>query len=104
MGEDNDRPHLLSFPEEYKRDMERAAALLNKKDWAAAVGLGMRMVQFYSEAYVKGKTNYVFCTPNLDDCIENHPDFFEALCQEGVIEWLTPFVMGKSTTPPEESQ
>ena len=97
-------PHTLGFRDEYKRDMERAAALLNKKDWAAAVGLGMRMVQFYSEAYVKGKTNYMFCTSELEACIENNPAFFEALCQEGVIEWLTRFVMGKTATSPEENQ
>jgi hypothetical protein len=97
-------PHTLGFPDEYKRDMERAAALLNKKDWAAAVGLGMTMVRFYSEAYVKGKTNYMFCTSELEACIENNPAFFEALCQEGVIEWLTPFVLGRSTTSPEENQ
>ena len=98
MGKDK-FPHLLGFTDEHKRGMERAAALLNKKDWAAAIGLGMGMVDLYSKAYVKGKTNFVFCTPNLDDCIKNHPEFFEALCQEGVIEWLTPFVTGKSTTP-----
>ncbi len=100
MGKDNDRPHLLSFPEEYKRDMERAAALLNKKDWADAVGTGMTLVRHYSEAYVKGETAVVFCTPELESSIENNPEFFEALCQEGVIEWLTPFVLG---TPPEKT-
>jgi len=103
MGEDK-FPHVLGFTDEHKRGMERVAALLNKQDWAAAIGLGMRMVQFYSEAYVKGKTNYMFCTSELEACIENNPAFFEALCQEGVIEWLTPFVMGKSTTPPKENQ
>jgi len=103
MGKDNDRPHLLGFTDEDKRRMERAAALLNKKDWVAAINFGGTMVQFYSEAYVKGKTNFVFCTPELDSSIENHPAFFEALCQEGVIEWLTPFVLGKSTTPPEKN-
>jgi hypothetical protein len=30
--------------------------------------------------------------------------FFKALCQEGVIEWLTPFVLGKTATSPEENQ
>jgi hypothetical protein len=102
MGKDNDRPHLLGFPDEGKRMMERAAALLNKKDWAAAVATGMALVRHYSEAYVKGETAVVFCTPELESSIENNPAFFEALCQEGVIEWLTPFVMGKSIPPSEE--
>jgi hypothetical protein len=64
----------------------------------------MEMVYLYSKAYVKGKTSYVFCTPELEACIENHPAFFEALCQEGVIEWLTPFVLGKTATSPEKNQ
>jgi len=96
-------PHVLGFTDEHKRGMERVAALLNKEDWAAAVGTGMNLVHYYSEAYVKGKTEVVFCTPELEASIENHPEFFEALCQEGVIEWLTPFVMGRSTITPEES-
>jgi hypothetical protein len=98
------RPHTLGFPDEYKRDIERAAALLNKKDWAAAVGLGMRMVQLYSEAYVKGKINYMFCTSELEACIESNPAFFEALCQEGVVEWLTPFVLTKNVPQSEQIQ
>jgi hypothetical protein len=54
------------------------------------------MVKAGAEAYVKGKTGVVFCTPELEASIENHPDFFKALCQEGVIEWLTPFVLTKN--------
>ncbi len=42
--------------------------------------------------------------PSIVSYWKNNPDFFKALCQEGVIEWLTPFVLGKSTIPPEENQ
>jgi hypothetical protein len=62
------------------------------------------MVKIGAEAYAKGETEFVFCTPELKSSIENNPAFFEALCQEGVIEWLTPFVLGKATTPPEKNQ
>ena len=41
---------------------------------------------------------------SIVSCWKNNPEFFDALCREGVIEWLTPFVMGKSTIPPEENQ
>jgi hypothetical protein len=103
MGKDK-FPHLLGFTDKHKSAMERVAALLNKEDWAAAISLGMGMVHLYSKAYVKGKTSYVFCTPELESSIENNPAFFEALCQEGVIEWLTPFVLGKTATSPEKNQ
>ena len=78
-------PHMLGFTDKHKKIMERAAALLREEDWTEAIRVGMRMVQLYSEAYVKGKTNYMFCTSELEACIENNPAFFEALCQEGVI-------------------
>ena len=81
--------------------MTRAAALLNKDDWSKAVGEGMELVEEYAESCVKGETEVIFCTPELAACVENNSDFFKALCQEGVIEWLTPFVMGKSDLPPE---
>jgi hypothetical protein len=42
--------------------------------------------------------------PGIVSCWKNNPAFFEALCQEGVIEWLTPFVMGKTARSPEENQ
>jgi hypothetical protein len=96
-------PHKLGLSDECKKDLERAAALLDIEGWHAALEGGIEIVKAGAEAYVKGKTGLVFCTPELEASIENHPDFFEALCQEGVIEWLTPFVMGKATTPPEKN-
>jgi hypothetical protein len=91
-------PHSLGFTDEHKKNMTRAAALLNKDDWTKAVGLGMGLVEKYAESYVKGETNFIFCTPELAACVENNSDFFKALCQEGVIEWLTPLVLTKSAT------
>jgi hypothetical protein len=86
------------------KKLERIAALLELEDADKAVSVSVHLAALYAEAYVKGKTEFVFCTPELKSSIENNPEFFEALCQEGAIEWLTPFVLGKSTTPPEENQ
>ncbi len=36
------------------------------------------------------------CTPKLAEIIENNREFIAALCEEGVVEWLTPFVLAKS--------
>ena len=97
-------PHKVGLSDECKNDLKRAAALADLEGWHNALEVGIEMVKAGAEAYVKGKTGGVFCTPELQACIENNPAFFEALCQEGVIEWLTPFVLGKSTIPPEKNQ
>jgi hypothetical protein len=97
-------PHKVGLSDESKNDLERAAALANLEGWLNALEVGIEMVKAGAEAYVKGKTGVVFCTPELEACIENNPAFFEAMCQECEIEWLTPFVLGKSTIPPEENQ
>ena len=96
-------PHKVGLSDKCKKDLERAAALLNIEGWHAALEVGIEIVKAGAEAYVKGKTGLVFCTSELEASIENNPAFFEALCQEGVIEWLTPFVLGTSTTPPEKN-
>jgi hypothetical protein len=103
MGEDK-FPHKVRLSDKCKNDLERAAALANLEGWTHALEVGTEMVKIGAEAYAKGETEFVFCTPELKSSIENNPAFFEALCQEGVIEWLTPFVLGKSTIPPEENQ
>jgi hypothetical protein len=36
--------------------------------------------------------------PSTVSCWKKNPEFFEALCQDGVIEWLEPLVLGKSST------
>lgn len=95
-------PHVLGFTDKHKKIMERAAALLKEEDWTEAIRVGMRLVMNHSEQYVKGKTEIVYCTSELKECIENNPAFFEALCHEGVIEWLTPFVLGKNVSQSEQ--
>jgi hypothetical protein len=99
-----DRYLQFNFNDEGVKKLERIAALLELENPHKAVSLSVHLAALHAEAYVKGKTGLVFCTPEIESSIENNPAFFEALCQEGVIEWLTPFVLGKSTIPPEENQ
>jgi len=35
-------------------------------------------------------------TPEFEKLYENNKEFFNALCEEGVVEWLTPLVLTKS--------
>ena len=103
MGKDK-FPNKYSISDRLEKELVKAVACLDLKDTAEALQMGVSAVSKYAEAHVKGKTEVVFCTPDLADCIQKNPDFFKALGQEGVIEWLTPFVLGKSTTRPEKGQ
>jgi hypothetical protein len=38
-------------------------------------------------------------TPEFDQLYQNNKEFFKALCEDGVIEWLTPLVLAKSINP-----
>jgi len=96
--------HNVSVTDIGKKEMDRAAALLNLENWCQALSLGLNLVRDHAEAHVKGRTEVFFCTSELKTCIENNPAFFEALRQEGVIEWLTPFVLGKNVSPSQQNQ
>lgn len=90
-------PHRLGFTDEHKKAMSRAAALLNRDEWKEAVKIGMAFVTMYSEEYVNGNTEVVCLPPKVAELLSNNQDFFDALCEEGVVEWLKPLVLtGKS--------
>jgi hypothetical protein len=93
--------HNVSVTDEGKKEMDRAAALLNLENWCQALNLGLNLVKDHAEAHVKGRTEVFFCTSELKACVESNPAFFEALCQEGVIEWLAPLVPVKSVSQSE---
>jgi len=97
-------PNRIAITDKGKKDMERAAALLNLEGWCQALSLGLHLVKDHAEAHVKGHTEVFFCTSKLKACIESNPAFFEALCQEGVVEWLTPFVLTKNVPQFEQIQ
>jgi hypothetical protein len=95
MSEDR-HPHHICVSDKGRKEAERAAALLNLKNWLQATSLGIKLVLDHAEASVKGATEIAYCTPETRAMLENNPKFIEALCEEGVVEWLTPFVLTKS--------
>ena len=99
MSKDLPRPHGLRYCDSLKKKAERIAALLNLDDDMVSWVLGLNLALHYAEAYAKGPTVPVFCTPEQKALLENNPKFIEALCEEGVVEWLTPFVLTKSKRP-----
>lgn len=104
MSEDKDRKHSIRFPDREKKKAERIAALLQLDEWCYSFGIGINLALDYAEASVKGYTRVVSCTPCLAKLIEDNPEFIEALCEEGVVEWLTPFVLGKSRQGAEATE
>jgi hypothetical protein len=90
-----DYPHSLAFTDKARKKAERVAALMNLDDWGASYSFGLNMALQYAEEHVKGKTNFIFCTKEFDELVSNNQKFFEALCEEGVVEWLTPLVLAK---------
>jgi hypothetical protein len=95
MSKDKDQKHSICFPDSEKKKAERIAALLDLDEWYHSFGIGINLALAHAEASFKGFTRVVSCTPRLADLIESNPEFIEALCEEGVVEWLTPFVLAK---------
>lgn len=89
-------PHEVGFNDKAKKSWERIAALLGVDGWTDAIGIGERLTLNLAEQYVKGNTDVVFVKPELRKLYENNKEFFNALCEEGVVEWLTPLVLTKS--------
>ena len=85
--------------EKANRESDQAAALLGLDDGGYAIGMGLQLILQHAKAHAVGKTEIVFCTPDIAALIANNPKFIEALCEEGVVEWLTPFVLTKSKQP-----
>ena len=96
MTEDKNYKHSVFFPDKVKKKAERIAALLQLDEWCYSFSIGINLALAHAEASVKGYTRVVSCTPCLAKLIEDNPEFIEALCEEGVVEWLTPFVLAKS--------
>jgi hypothetical protein len=95
MTEFADYPYRWPLSESQKKAAVRAAALLKLENGGDAVAAGLNIIAKYAESHVKGKTTILFCAPRISNLIENNREFIEALCEEGVIEWLTPLVLTK---------
>ena len=96
MTKDKSFKNSIIFTDSVKKNAERMAALLKLDEWYHSFGIGLNLGLKHAEASVKGDTEVVFCTPYVAELIKNNPEFIEALCEEGVVEWLTPFVLAKS--------
>jgi hypothetical protein len=99
---DDKYPHKLLFNDAARKRFDRIAALLDLDDWRKAITYSGHIALRYAEQAVKGNTVIVCTTPEFDQLYENNPEFFKALCEDGVVKWLTPLVLAKSSTPPHD--
>ena len=88
------KPYSLCYSEAINKQINKISALLDFDDellvWLNALNL-------YEEAAknkIKGKKP-IFLEEKLAKLIEGNPEFFEALSSDGVVEWLSHFVLSK---------
>ena len=96
MSKDKEHVYEMRLSDEGLKTLNRAAALLKLDGIEDVVRVAIEKVCNYAEAYNKGNEKIIYCSPELATLIKNNPEFIEALCEEGVVEWLTPFVLAKS--------
>jgi hypothetical protein len=92
-----DKPHGVKFSDKSRKKWERVAALLNLDDWCHALAVAEQLTLMFAEEYVKGNGE-ILCVPSgFAKLYKDNPKFFEALCEEGVVEWLEHFVITNSS-------
>jgi|688.fasta_scaffold146378_3 hypothetical protein len=72
--------------------LRQAAALLECEE-IDVMRLALNLVHRHAIAHAKGSTEVLACTSKQSAVLLNNQKFIEALCEEGVVEWLTPFVL-----------
>jgi hypothetical protein len=95
-------PHKLQFNDAGREPFDRIAALMDFDDWKNAIVYSGDIISQCAEQIVKGNTEIICTTPEFDQLYQNNKEFFKALCEDGVVEWLTPLVLAKSSTPPHD--
>jgi hypothetical protein len=94
MGEhDTGYPHKIALNNKARANLETIATLLGLDGWLKALNFSESLALDYAKAHAKGWTHLHFCSPKEAALLEDNEEFFRALCEDGVIEWLTPFVL-----------
>ena len=61
-----------------------------------ALSFALNLALECAKRYVKGNTEVLCVKPEFASLYENNKEFFNVLCEEGVVELLTPLVLTKS--------
>jgi len=92
-GGGESHPHGLAFSNKAKADFEVIASLMGLDDWKDAIDLGRYLGLEHAKAHVRGETQACYLTPEQAAILNDNEEFFDALCEDGMIEWLTPLVL-----------
>lgn len=79
-----------------KRRLDTICVLMEHESDLHSLTWAMDMGEEIAKKHARGQTSYHCMKPALGNLIQNNLEFFEALCEEGVVEWLTPLVMRKT--------
>jgi hypothetical protein len=95
MGKSSSKIKIEANSEGWK-NCGRLAALMELDDEFEALGFALNLALECAKRYVKGNTEVLCVKPEFASLYENNKEFFNALCEEGVVEWLTLLVLTKS--------
>ena len=87
----------VNFNKVSKRKIDGICALMGHESYMHSLSWAIDLGEAIAKKYARGETSVHCLTPALGDLITAHPEFFEALSEEGVLEWVRPLVMGKTT-------
>lgn len=84
-------PHGIYYTEEVHRRLEKIAAILDLADTTKVWANALEMYEEYAKQKIKN-LEPVFVSENLANLISQNTHFFEALTEDGLVEWLEPLV------------
>ena len=90
-------PHGIDYTKEVHRRLEKVAALMDFKGTETVWEMALVLYEEYAKNKIKGHET-VLVSPELAKLIHQNPHFFEALTEDGLIEWLEPLVKSKPLT------
>lgn len=90
-------PHGINYTEEVHRRLEKIAAILDLEDTRKVWSNALASYEKYAKDKIKGRES-VLVSSELALLIRQNPDFFEALTEPGLVEWLEPMVRLKPLT------
>lgn len=95
------KPHSICYTDEVDRRLTKIAAIMDIESNSDVWWNAFLMYEKFSQHYVRNKPWTMFVSEKLGKVMEENPEFFDALAEEGVVEWLSPLVLSEARKDPE---
>jgi hypothetical protein len=89
-----DKPYGITYGKDVLKDLLKVAALLDLEDERRVWSNSLSYYYEYAQNKVKG-LQPIYVSEKLASLIHQNPHFFEALTEDGLVEWLEPLVKSK---------